>query len=153
MVEIGRFRGGSTFLFAAAGGQVLSIDLDSDRQRADDEALRGALVRFGVRQPVELEFSNSQTFSIGDRRFDVAFIDGDHEYEGVRADFEHWWPAIPPGGNLVFHDSTSGNPLTEGVVQAVEELRHRDDLVEIPEAPDTLAHFVKQPGTHAAVHA
>jgi predicted O-methyltransferase YrrM len=152
VVEIGRFRGGSTFLFAAAGGYVLSIDLDSERQRADDEALRGALFRFGMREPVELELADSQTYAFGDRHFDVAFIDGDHQYAGVRADFEHWWPAIAPGGNLVFHDSTPGNPLTEGVVRAVEEVRERDDLLEVPGAPDTLAHFVKQPARPAAVH-
>jgi predicted O-methyltransferase YrrM len=145
VVEIGRFRGGSTFLMAVAGARVLSIDLDAERQRADDEALREALARFGVRESVELELASSQTYPFGNRRFDVAFIDGDHRYEGVRADFEHWWPAIPPGGNVVFHDAIPGIPLSDGVVQVVEEIRQREDAVEVPTAPDTLVHFLKQP--------
>jgi predicted O-methyltransferase YrrM len=143
-LEIGRFRGGSTFLFALAGARVLSIDLDSRRQRADDEALLEALAGFGMRERVELALANSHAYPVGGRRLDVCFIDGDHRYEGVRADFEHWWPAIAPGGHVLFHDAFPGLPLSDGVVQLVGQIRQRDDAVEVPKAPDTLVHFVKQ---------
>jgi predicted O-methyltransferase YrrM len=142
-LEIGRYRGGSTFLFALAGARVLSIDLDSERQRADDEALLGALAGFGMRERVELALANSHAYPVGDRRLDLCFIDGDHRYEGVRADFEHWWPAIAPGGHVLLHDALPGLPLSDGVVQLVGEIRQRDDAVEVPKAPHTLVHFVK----------
>jgi predicted O-methyltransferase YrrM len=35
---------------------------------------------------------------------DFLFIDGDHTYEGVRADFEMYSVLVRPGGMLIFHD-------------------------------------------------
>jgi cephalosporin hydroxylase len=35
---------------------------------------------------------------------DVLFIDGDHSYEGVKADFELWSTLVSPGGLVIFHD-------------------------------------------------
>jgi predicted O-methyltransferase YrrM len=35
---------------------------------------------------------------------DVLFIDGDHSYEGVRADFEQYAPLVRPGGIVALHD-------------------------------------------------
>ena len=36
---------------------------------------------------------------------ELIFIDGDHTYEGVKKDFELWYPKVVPGGFMVFHDS------------------------------------------------
>jgi cephalosporin hydroxylase len=35
---------------------------------------------------------------------DFIFIDGDHEYEGVKADFYNFYPFVKPGGHIAFHD-------------------------------------------------
>jgi predicted O-methyltransferase YrrM len=35
---------------------------------------------------------------------DLLFIDGDHGYDGVRADFENYAPLVKPGGLIAFHD-------------------------------------------------
>jgi cephalosporin hydroxylase len=35
---------------------------------------------------------------------DLLFVDGDHTYEGVRADFELYGPLVRPGGLIAFHD-------------------------------------------------
>jgi predicted O-methyltransferase YrrM len=144
VAEIGRFRGGTTFLLAAAGGLVVSLDLSSDRQRADDLELAHSLAGFGLEDRVELLLGDSHSYSVGDRRFDLVFVDGDHVYAGVRADFENWWPAVRrPGGHMLFHDAIPGIPLSDGVVRLVEEVRQREDTSEVSEAPDTLVHFVK----------
>jgi len=39
-----------------------------------------------------------------DESFDFVFIDGDHTYDGVLADLNHWWPKIKRGGILSGHD-------------------------------------------------
>jgi hypothetical protein len=36
---------------------------------------------------------------------DVLFLDGDHEYEGVRRDFDQWHPFLAPDGQVVLHDA------------------------------------------------
>lgn len=35
------------------------------------------------------------------------FIDGDHGYDGVKKDFELWFPKVKIGGVMAFHDTTN----------------------------------------------
>lgn len=41
---------------------------------------------------------------LGDRKLDLLFIDGDHEYEGVKKDFLKYKNLVREGGIIVFHD-------------------------------------------------
>jgi predicted O-methyltransferase YrrM len=53
---------------------------------------------------------------------DLLFIDGDHSYEGVLADWRTYSPALAPGATLVFHDIG----WAEGVQQVIsKEVRPR----------------------------
>ncbi len=36
---------------------------------------------------------------------EVLFIDGDHSYEGARADFDRWSAFVRPGGHVLLHDA------------------------------------------------
>lgn len=57
--------------------------------------------------------------------FDFAFIDGDHSFEGVRADWLAWSPLVAPGGVVAFHDTWPNYDRHEpGVVAWCDELRH-----------------------------
>lgn len=38
--------------------------------------------------------------------FDLVLVDGDHSYEGGKADLENVWPLVKPGGAVLFHDIT-----------------------------------------------
>jgi predicted O-methyltransferase YrrM len=38
---------------------------------------------------------------------DILFIDGDHSYEGVKFDFDHFGPQVRVGGLILLHDSTN----------------------------------------------
>lgn len=38
--------------------------------------------------------------------FDLVLVDGDHSYEGGKADLQNVWPLVKPGGAVVFHDIT-----------------------------------------------
>ena len=40
----------------------------------------------------------------GGRSFDFIFLDGDHSYEGVKADFINYRPLLSTGGCIAFHD-------------------------------------------------
>jgi predicted O-methyltransferase YrrM len=39
-----------------------------------------------------------------DRKLDLLFIDGDHSYQGVRADFDSYRSLVRSGGIIAFHD-------------------------------------------------
>lgn len=51
-------------------------------------------------------------------KIDVLFIDGDHSYEGCKADIDAWSPSVNAGGVLLFHDADEGGP---GILRAITE--------------------------------
>lgn len=59
-------------------------------------------------------------------KFDFIFVDGDHTYEGVKADFDRWSLMLKPNGVIAFHDTVQTPERYEpGVVKFVEELKWR----------------------------
>lgn len=123
VLEVGRFAGGSTLLMAAAlgpGGLITSVDRDP---RCDD-VLLATLKRWGWDDRVELLVGDSRTMPHEGREFDALFIDGDHTYDGVRADLEHWEPALRVGGHVFFHDDAD-RPAICGVHRFCRELEAR----------------------------
>jgi predicted O-methyltransferase YrrM len=150
--EIGRFKGGSTVLMAAAlprGARLVSYDLhaavetDVPGARLDGE-LRKVLARYGLDDRVELVVANSHTVEPPADPLALLFVDGDHSYEGVRADWMHWRGHVAPGGDLLFHDAvdTGGySTCSEGVVRLISEIER-----------DAASEFVRQPGAGAIAH-
>lgn len=152
-VEIGRFKGGSTFLLAAAmpaGGTVHSYDLHLETPPGLtggglDAGLEAALGRHGMAGAVELHVADSRKAPFPSDRIDLLFVDGDHSYEGVRMDAEHWLPAMREGGDVLFHDAapTSGYPRRRcfpGVRRLISELRAHEGLA-YQGSTGSLVHF------------
>ncbi len=140
--EIGRFRGGSTLLLASAlgaGSTLWSYDLAPH----DDDALADALGRYGLADRVRLVVGDSRTVEPPPAPLDLLFVDGDHRYEGVRADTERWLPFVRPGGTVLFHDAVPASRyglVHEGVARWVEQLG-RDGRVERTGGAGTIAEF------------
>lgn len=61
-----------------------------------------------------------------DDSLDMVFLDGDHSYEGVKSDIEHWLPKIKQGGVMCGHDYGREE---YGVTEAVNE---KFTVVELP---------------------
>jgi predicted O-methyltransferase YrrM len=159
IAEIGRFKGGSTLLMAAAmatGSTLWSYDLHvparPDLVGADlDAELAAALERLGVSGGVHLVVGDSLKVEIPQGQIDLLFIDGDHSYEGTKADFERWSPHVRDRGNLLFHDAidtASYGNVYPGVQRAVAEVARRSSFVAARGA-GTIAHFVRH-GTDSA---
>lgn len=55
----------------------------------------------------------------------VLFIDGDHTYEGCKADIDSWYPHMAKDGVMLFHDCDATSP---GVVRAVKEFAEAHEL-------------------------
>jgi predicted O-methyltransferase YrrM len=150
VVEIGRFRGGSTVLIAAAmeQGVLHSYDIDT-RQGRDgvelDRQLTGVLERYGLANRVQLHVADSRSAEPPLGAIDLLFVDGDHSEKGVRADFEHWSPRLRPGGNLLFHDAVDAPdfvaPSVPGPVRTAESIG--GEFERLPGA-GSLAHFVRR---------
>ena len=152
VAELGRYKGGSTVVIAAAlaeGSELWSYDLhlhgpgvprgeDLDRELAD------ALERLGLAEKVRLFVADTRTADPPPEPCGLVFVDGDHSYEGARADVERWRGFLRPGGHMLFHDAvdTGGwGTVHPGVVRLVGELE-REQGVRREAGAGTIAHLV-----------
>lgn len=117
VVEIGTSRGGSLLGLcraAADDATVVSVDIPaglggSGYPRWKEDVLH-AFAKPGqdlhlVRADSAERTTVERVAEILDGRpLDLLFIDGDHSYEGVRADWEGYSPMVGPGGVAILHD-------------------------------------------------
>ncbi|MFC1593798.1 class I SAM-dependent methyltransferase [Candidatus Omnitrophota bacterium] len=151
-VEIGRFKGGSAFLIASAmnGGRLFSLDLHEkmmlrEEGKSYDEEFIHALQKYRLREKVEVVVADSASYDNSKISCDLLFIDGDHSYEGVKKDFEHWMGCVKAGGHIIFHDASRARPFAvylEGIGRLVEELEGRGFVRKINEVGSSV-HFIK----------
>ena len=155
VAEIGRFKGGSTLLLASAlpdGAELWSYDLHV-ALRADlsgpqlDSELSAALERYGLRDRVHLVVGDSRVVEPPPRAPVLVFVDGDHSYEGARADYERWSRLVAPGGHLLFHDAVDsggyGNTYP-GIARLVDEIERDDETLERQPGAGSIAHFTRR---------
>jgi predicted O-methyltransferase YrrM len=127
-LEVGSFLGASACFLAAAaqeiGGGTMVHCVDTWSNDAMAEGQRDTWNEFKKNTAPYSSVIISQrghSVEIG-RKFteplDLLFIDGDHSYEGCRADVLTWMPHLKPGGTLIMHDYTPSC----GVPQVVAEL-------------------------------
>jgi predicted O-methyltransferase YrrM len=132
VLEIGTARGGTLYLWTQAAADdavIVSVDLPGGdfggayprcRMPFYREFARPGqtmhLLRADSHQPQTREQVQSLLHSAP---LDFLFIDGDHTYEGVRADFEQYAPLVRPGGMVAMHDIL---PRQEGSTIQVHRL-------------------------------
>lgn len=83
----------------------------------------------------------AQYAASGEPPADLVFIDGDHQYDSVRADWEGWSPLVASGGLIALHDSrpTADRPIDEaGSVRFTREVVLRDARFDLAETVDSL---------------
>ena len=115
--EIGPARGGTLYLgtqAAADDATLVSVDLPGGDFGGAYAPCRADLYKAFARdgQTMHLLLADShkaETLQQVKQRFDnepidFAFIDGDHTYEGVKADFHEYGKLVRPGGIIAFHD-------------------------------------------------
>lgn len=124
IVEIGSYCGKSTVAIADAlkqgcSGMLHSIDPHSNNVEnygVDSwQQLQDNIVKFKVEEFVQLHKSYSFNFDWqGDIK--MLFIDGCHEYESVKRDFQLYEKFVVKHGSIAFHDS-----YEEGPQQVIDE--------------------------------
>ena len=131
VVEIGSLYGGTLWYWLQlSDAAVASVDLvPPEPIRTDVLAARALWPSWSPRLSIiEGDSHDPQTSAAvtRQRNIDLLFIDGDHTYGGVRADFDLWSPLVRPGGLIAFHDTVVNGTRDEpGVRRLCEELKHQ----------------------------
>ena len=138
MMEIGSYRGESTFMWASSGmfEEIICVDpykgeTDNKNEYFDEDwstVKRDFWTNIRYFNNVKLvqDFSYNIIDSYPDNYFDFIYIDASHEYEDVKRDIQISLPKVKPGGLIGGHDYQK--PWT-GVIDAVDEIFEKPDLV------------------------
>lgn len=115
VLEIGTLNGGTFYIwcrYLETARQLTSLDLPGGRFGGGyDEQKIGIFEKFAPSKDLEFVRANSHeesTFEEVNERIngevDFLFIDGNHTYEGVKADFEMYKELVTDDGLIAFHD-------------------------------------------------
>jgi cephalosporin hydroxylase len=121
VLEIGSWHGGTLKQWikrAPRGAMVVSIDLGTSNPEQWHTWARDAGIRLFC-----LAGRSQEPDIIDEARrlgpYDFAFIDGDHTYEAVKADFENYRTMMAPGGVMAFHDILAHERYPDNQVRRV----------------------------------
>jgi len=106
IVEIGSFWGRSScFLASAAKPGVKIICIDRWDKPVDFKKFNENITHFGFDKIITPVHAKSLDV-VRDFRdpIDLLYIDADHHYDAIKADYEAWMPLVRSGGTIAFHD-------------------------------------------------
>jgi predicted O-methyltransferase YrrM len=150
ILEIGRWLGGSTILQCAAASQykngfVTSIDIKVKAPDfAKDDLIENHLKKLNLNN-YQLIVSSSFDY-VFPKQIDLAFIDGDHSYEGVKKDFENTIKYLADDGHILFHDSCNSRPFAtnhEPVAKLMSEIKQMQEFTLVNEI-GSITHFCRK---------
>lgn len=117
IVEIGTAKGGTLYLWtqaAADDATIISVDLPGGKFGGAYPDCRIPFYQSFSRPQQTLHLLRKDSHDPGTLAqvtrllehtpIDFLFIDGDHTYDGVKADFLSYGPLVRPGGLIAFHD-------------------------------------------------
>lgn len=117
VLEIGTATAGTLFMFTQVSqpdAEIISIDLPFGRYGAGYLKYRIPLIKAFANKNQKMHLLRCDSHEaktieklkeiLKGKTIDFLFIDGDHSYEGVKADFENYSPLVTPGGMIAFHD-------------------------------------------------
>lgn len=122
VLEIGCYDGGTARGFLGIGCSVISVDIER----------RERVLTLEEEFPKKFKFveMSSQEFELK-KKVDVLYIDGDHGYEEVKADFNRFKDNVKPGGFIVFHDILDSELHAKqgcGVPKFWKEIKEEGDI-------------------------
>ncbi len=132
IVEIGSWKGKSTVCLAKGskrGNNIPVYAIDPHSGSPEHVQEKGHIATFEefkqniseaeVEDLVVAIVDTSQHAALDfDRPVEVIFVDGAHDYDSVKEDFDLWYPKVVDGGWMAFHDSVE--PTWPGVVEVVD---------------------------------
>lgn len=117
VLEIGTARGGTLYLWTQAATEdavLVSVDLPGGDFGGGYPSCRVPFYQAFAQRDQKLHLLRADSHEpaivqqvaglFEGEPIDFCFIDGDHRYEGVKADFLNFAPMVRPGGLIGFHD-------------------------------------------------
>ena len=103
IVEIGALHGGTLWAWQQLGARVIGVDLQPagmpEGPTVNDEGM--SVILGDSHDPATVQALLDE---LAGEPIDMLFIDGDHTYEGVKADYEMYSPLVREGGIIGLHD-------------------------------------------------
>jgi predicted O-methyltransferase YrrM len=148
IVEIGSWKGTSTICLAKgsrAGKKIKVYAIDHFTGLSEHKAQYGKFSTFDDFQRnikaakvndliTPIAKTSEEAAKNFNKPIEFIFIDGAHEYELVKLDFELWYPKVIIGGLMAFHDSTR----MDGPVRVVEKFVYNSGHFENIQCVDTI---------------
>lgn len=122
IVEVGVFKGRSAHFLVnkmVKLGKSFEINLVDPATLSHIIKHIKLLRKYCVFHPVQ---STEAAARFQDKSLDFVWIDGNHEYDAVKADISAWLPKIKPGGVLAGHDYFKSGKASNQVIEAVDEM-------------------------------
>jgi MMP 1-O-methyltransferase len=155
IVEIGSWKGKSTICLgrgsrAGSGVRIFAVDPHAHYRHGE---FRENVERAGIADLVTPVKGLSQEVADSfDEPIELLFVDGSHEEELVREDFEKWVPKVVEGGTIAFHDTTWHAGPRKVVAEKIFSSRHFRD-VRFVIGSTTVAQKVARNTVYDRVHA
>ena len=123
-VNLGVYLGLSSIIISEHAEKVYAVDLFEDFAGGtlDYQGILNLLSKYPNITTVK---GNSHDPNIVVDGVDFIFIDADHSYESVKADFETWYPNITKGGYALFHDSAGALAENWGVRDYFKDMKKK----------------------------
>ncbi|HYC71169.1 MAG TPA: class I SAM-dependent methyltransferase [Opitutaceae bacterium] len=164
VVEIGSWMGASTCFLAAGlkgpGAKIYAVDNFQGLSMCGEDVswYQRHFRKLGTTSTLEIFRANFAALGLADRAepvvsdslaaaralaakrgsIDLIFVDGDHSYEGCKADIDAWLPFVRAGGVMAFHDFGS---RASGVTRAIFETTKAGKFAEIVGVANTIIAF------------
>ena len=156
VVEVGSWKGKSTICLGNGskdGNKVKIFAIDPHIGSSEHHKMFGKVDTFdefkqnisraGISEFVEPIRDTSENAAKNfNHKIEFAFIDGAHEYNFVKLDFDSWFPKVMNGGILAFHDSWHfiGPNLATAIPLLISS------KIKNPKLVDTITYFEKVEG-------
>jgi len=122
IVEIGTSHGGTTKLLQEANilGTIITLDLELIDIKTELNITRTHLIKTNSTE-VDTEVFVKEIGEV-----DLLFIDGNHLFEGVKADWDNWNKAVKVEGHIIFHDCYIARKKYLTVIDLIKELKKKE---------------------------
>jgi predicted O-methyltransferase YrrM len=107
-IEVGIYRGAGSLHLAQAisengGGELHLVELSSDYMTDVQSKIKKSNLKINVIS--HCGRSDDKQILSDLPKADIIFLDADHTYNGVKPDFDNYWPLLKNGGVLLIHDT------------------------------------------------